>query len=255
MRGVSLPNEPVFSLLKSDFVVGWKNIIKEKYVGESHGYKPDQTSVGTTNGAGPHNVQMFVLSPDGIVLHALPGFWHPEDLASELRFAQLLWGLWKDPRYTVEEKRTLYSVLQLAELQHQPKFTSVRSGWQGFDAKNEVKRLEKGDRDTFVHGADGQVCKDAKGQPQIKTTNVVAHERLAARPFVPFEKFDVFEFADYGRTYYDNNKKVDGAGVTFMTPKKLAKMQRGGRKKAAEPTQAPAKKAEAKKAERKSEWI
>ena len=45
---------------------------------------PKQCAVGTTNGAGGHNVQIFVLSPDGVVLHALPGFWHPEDLVREL---------------------------------------------------------------------------------------------------------------------------------------------------------------------------
>ena len=73
---MSLPKEPVFSKLQSDFVVGWRNIIAADSVGESFGYTCDQPAVGTTNGAGPHNVQLFVLSPDLTVLHALPGFWH-----------------------------------------------------------------------------------------------------------------------------------------------------------------------------------
>ena len=75
---MSLPHQAVYPMLKSDFVLGWKNIIREDYVGRSHGYTSRQTSVGTTNGAGPHNVQIFVLSPELVVLHALPGFWHPE---------------------------------------------------------------------------------------------------------------------------------------------------------------------------------
>ena len=85
---MSLPQEPTFSLLKDHFVVGWKNIDREDFVGSSHGYTCAQKAVGTTNGAGPRNTQMFVLSSDGVVLHCLPGFWHPEDLAHELRFAR-----------------------------------------------------------------------------------------------------------------------------------------------------------------------
>ena len=77
----------MFPLLKSDFVVGWKNIQREDYVGASHGYTCEQPAVGTTNGAGPRNTQMFVLSPGGVVLHALPGFWHPDELAAELHFS------------------------------------------------------------------------------------------------------------------------------------------------------------------------
>ncbi len=223
MRGVSLPREPVFSLLKSDFVVGWKNIIKEKYVGESHGYSCDGIAVGTTNGAGPHNVQIFVISQDGVVLHALAGFWHPEDLARELRFALDIRKVWTDKSIDRATKNDIFSAMQLAEINNHPKKMVLRSSWQGFDGKNEVKRAAKGiDRDTFVRNADGVILTQ-KGRKKLKTLNVLAHERMASRPFVLFEKFDIFEFADYGRTYYDNNKKVNCVGTTLMTPRKVAK--------------------------------
>jgi hypothetical protein len=222
---VSLSQEPVFSLLKSDFVVGWKNIITEKYVGESFGYTCDQTAVGTTNGAGPHNVQIFVLSPDLTVLHALPGFWHPEDLAQELRFAEVLNRLWQDKSRNRAQKNEMFSRLQLAEYKNHSVATTLRSSWQGFDAKNEQQRREGGkQRDTFLTSADGAV-RERRGRPVMKPINQLVHERMAQRPFVKFEDFDIAQFADYGRILYDNNRKVDGPGEVFMTPRKVAKAQ------------------------------
>ncbi len=85
-------------MLKKHFVVGWKNNWREDYVGVSHGYTCEQPAVGTTNGAGPRNMQTFVLSGDGTVLHCLPGFWHPADLAHELEVSLALHRLWQDKR-------------------------------------------------------------------------------------------------------------------------------------------------------------
>ncbi len=218
---MSLPKEPVFSLLKSDFVVGWKNIITEKYVGESFGYTCDQTAVGTTNGAGPHNIQIFVLAPDLTVLHALPGFWHPKDLAQELEFSQVLHRLWKDKGRSRSQKNAMFARLQLAEYKNHSQATTIRSSWQGFDARNEHKRLQGGkQRDTFLTSADGSV-RERRGRPRMKPINQLVHERMAQRPFVKFEDFDVAVFADYGRILYDNNRKVDGRGEVFMTPRKV----------------------------------
>lgn len=220
---MSLPNEPVFSLLKSDFVVGWKNIITEEYVGESFGYTCDQTAVGTTNGAGPHNVQIFVLAPDLTVLHALPGFWHPKDLAQELEFSKVLYRLWKDKGRSRAEKDAMFTRLQLAEYKKHSQATTLRSSWQGFDAKNEQKRREGGkQRDTFLTSVDGSV-RERRGRPLMKPINQLVHERMAQRPFVKFADFDIAEFADYGRILYDNNRRVDGRGQVFMTPRKVAK--------------------------------
>ena len=73
LRGVTLPNDDVISFLDSRFILAHRNIQKDSYVGLSHGYSPTQSAVGTTNGAGPRNVQFMILAADETVLHALPG--------------------------------------------------------------------------------------------------------------------------------------------------------------------------------------
>ena len=244
MRGVSLPTEPVFSDLKNNWVVAWKNIIKENYVGDSHGYTADDTAIGTSNGAGPTNTQILMISPDGVVLHALPGFWHPEDLAREMKFALELWDVWKNDDLTAEQKNELFAAKQIEAWKSHPRETTLRSRWQGFDAKNEHKRAAMGiERDT-IKGAPVQrkLTEDEQAEVsklmsemrkvqeapklEMKPINQLVHERMSVRPFVKYEEFDVAEFADYGRSYYDNNKKVDGEGSTLMTPKRVEKAER-----------------------------
>ena len=194
-------------MLRDDFVLGWKNILREPYVGDSFGYSSRQTSLGTTNGAGPHNVQIFVLSPDLVVLHALPGFWHPDDLARELRLGLVLSRLWADQGRTRGEKDNMFARLHAAELARQTDLTTARSAWQHFDASAERRRPDRGSRDTFL------VADDGRTEP--KPINWLVHERMALRPFVPFEDFDVESYVDYGREFYDNNKDLDGQGMTF----------------------------------------
>jgi len=204
----------VCSLLKSDFVLVWRDIRKKNYVGYSLGYKPRNSSVGTTNGAGAHNLQLFALSPDLVVLQALPGFWHPEDLARELRFAKVLGHLWADGNRSLEQKKDMYRRLQLREISAQPPATYARSGWQGFDHQAESARLQKMPRDTFF-----DLEKDGRGG--IKPINYLVHERMAERPFVRFEDFDVANFVDYGRLYYDLNTRVDEHGREFRALRKI----------------------------------
>lgn len=203
--------EPALSTLEKHFVVGWKNNKGKKYVGSSHGYTCDQPAVGTTNGAGPRNMQTFVLAHDGTVLHCLPGFWHPEDLAHELSMARALYRLWQDKR-PAKEKRKMFSRIQLRTMADQPRAMVARSTWQGFDAQNERRRAEKlakrrKQRDTWIY--EKGVAK------RLKPTCQVVRERMAARPLRHFNRFDVADFVDYGRPYYDNNARVEGAGVDF----------------------------------------
>ncbi|MHC4512105.1 MAG: hypothetical protein ACYS5W_00240 [Planctomycetota bacterium] len=225
---MSLPSEAVYPILQRDFVLGWKNIRREDYVGGSFGYTRRQACVGTTNGAGAHNVQIFtngagahnvqifVLSKDLTVLHALPGFWHPDDLARELRFAKVLLRLWKDETRTEKQKREMYQRLQLAELRFQPAVMYARSDWQEFDKTREGAAVSKDkDRDTFKHTKDGEVKRNARGAPILKALNVLTHERMAERPFVKFKDFDIVRFVDYGTKFYDNNRGVDGRGKRF----------------------------------------
>ena len=206
-------------MLKKHFVVGWKNIRREDYVGSSHGYTCEEAAVGTTNGAGPKNMQTFILSPDGVVLHCLPGFWHPEDLAHELEMSRTLYRLWKDKR-SLKQKKSMFTRIQLMSIKRQPRAMVQRSGWQGFDKLNESNRIKMGKkRDTFYY--------DENGKPtRIKPTSVLVHERMAKRPFVRFSKFDTAVFADYGRPYYDNNAKIAGAGVNFNGSKGYLESQK-----------------------------
>ena len=211
-------------MLKEHYVVGWKNIRNEDFVGNSHGYECSDTAVGTTNGAGPRNMQMYMLSSDGVVLHCLPGFWHPEDLAHELRLGRELHRLWKDKRST-KNKRKMFERLQTTSMRSQSKGMRSRSGWQGFDAKNErdrLKMLAPGEqRDTFYY---------EDGKPAgLKPLSVVVHERMLARPFLRIDKFDTEAFIDYGRPYYDNNRggvNLNGTQGYMESQKRMAERRR-----------------------------
>ncbi len=246
---MSLSLDPAFSVLKDHYVVGWKNINGKKWVGTSYGC--DQPAVGMTNGAGPGNMQMFMLSPDGIVLHCLPGFWHPEDLEHELQMGRVLHRLWKSKSST-KAKRTMFKRIQLQTMRNLPRAMVTRSGWQGFDAANErnrLKMLKTGrTRDTFFY-------KDGK-PTRFKPTSTVVHERMAARPFVRFSRFDTAMFVDYGRKYYDNNQRVDEyygkkpkeqkskASMTGKRAYKAKRPQEKGKKKrpTSRPTSRPTRK-------------
>lgn len=210
---MSLPDSRVLPLLQKHFVLGWKNIRRESYVGDSFGYSRHQSCVGTTNGAGGRNVQIFVIAPDQTVLHALPGFWHPEDLARELRFALAASKLWQDPKRTVAAKRQMYQRMVLTDLHYQSPKMFARSDWQDFD-KFAEGRLGAADlnRDTFEHTEEGKFVLTKNGAPVLKPMNVLAHQRMAARAFLPFRDFDIGAFVDYGTRFYDNNRRVTRKG-------------------------------------------
>ncbi len=210
---MTLADDKVREVLKDRFVVGWKNVMNEQWVGQSHGYSRRQQAVGTTNGAGGRNVQIFVLSPDLVVLHALPGFWHPDDLLGELRFAEAVWSVWKDESLTRAQKEAFHRQVQLQETRHHGEETFARSGWQHFDRHVELARLKEGNRDTVA-------CPpDEKGQGfALKSHNVLLHERMAEHPFVRFAEFDVTWIADYGQAFYDNNRGVGEDGISFPSP-------------------------------------
>ncbi len=224
LRGVSLPNREVLELLQSSFVVGWTNIQKEMHVGMSHGYRCDQTAVGTTNGAGGRNLQLVVLAADGTVLHVLPGFWHPEDLVTELRFALDVHRLWQDPASTRAQKERMFAALHRQRVRNFSADTIARSAWQDFDENTELARYRMQPRDT--------VSLDADGTPKVKPLCVVVHERMAARPFAQFTAFDMESFVDYGRPFYDNNAWFD-KGREFKAAEQANKKRQKEQAKAA----------------------
>lgn len=213
---MTLADAEVQRVLRERFVVGWRNVWREQWVGQSRGYRRDQCAVGTTNGAGGRNMQVFVLAPDLTVLHALPGFWHPDDFVAELRFAEGLAAVWRDPALSRSQKDALFAKVQLAEPGLQGAATRARSGWQGFDRHAEYARGRCEPRDTFT----SLPLPGVLGGPAsvLQPLNVLVHRRMAERPFVPFAEFDVAAFTDYGRPYYDNNVGRGDEGVDLPRP-------------------------------------
>lgn len=216
---MSLSNDPAFSLLKSGFVCGTRDITYEPHSGISGLHPTTGPAVYTTNGAGPHNLQLFMLAPDGTVLHCLPGFWSAQDLSTELKFAQELNQVWQDSSLSRGQKDELFKTMNLAHIQQHSLLTTRRSRMQGFDVKFEA-RTRPTTSDTIKEGVTLAGFSD---RAAFKTTDVIAHERMAERPFIPYEQFDVAAFSDYGRQKYD--KKQDG-GIDPPRPTRAEKMAR-----------------------------
>jgi hypothetical protein len=202
---VSLSTDPTFSLLKSDFICGFKDISHKHYAGASGKHRPDENAVDTTNGAGPHNIQMFVITPDGTVLHCLPGYWHSQDLASELKFAERLNEIWQNPNLSRAEKEAQFSQLQIAQIYAEPKGMSNRSHMQGFDLSYEAKHRPHGG---FFYNPGLVDQMSGKTPPNnVKTVDIVMHERMAARPFLAYKEFDVANYSAYGKNEYDKHEQ------------------------------------------------
>lgn len=216
---MTLPNEKLLALLARDFVVGWKDIRKEDFCGVSRGYTKNQTAVGTTNGAGGRNVQVFVLTPNARVLLALPGFWHADDLRTELQFAKVLNRLWLDDSRTLQDKVKLWRKLQLRQPTTHSRAMRARSDWQGFDRITEIARGRMQSRDSIV---------TQNGKQRLLALDELVHKRLALRPCLHFDDFDIESFVDYGRREYDNNRGVDRYGKSFSeVVRREKKRQRG----------------------------
>jgi Ca2+-binding RTX toxin-like protein len=202
---VSLSSEPAFSYLKDNFVCGYRNIANEKWAGASGKHQVGGNAVDTTNGAGPHNIQMFVMTADGTVLTVLPGYWHAQDLVPELKLAQELNKVWTDPSLSREQKDQMFRQMQLAHIEQHSKAEHNRSHMQGFDVQYEVTHRLYG---TDVFYDPRQVDPSTKKAPpdDVKTTDIIMHERMAQRPFLPYNRFDVVAYADYGKPFYDKHE-------------------------------------------------
>lgn len=193
----------------------------------SRKHEQDGQAIKTTNGAGPHNLQLFMLAADGTVLHCLPGYWSPQDLVREMGLAWQLNQVWTDPSLTRAQKDAVFRQMHLAHQQQHPPDMVFRSRMQGFDQKYEAKhRLRTSDtiRDPQLilasSGLEGRMP-----QAAFKTTDEIVHQRMALRPFIGFEDFDVARYVDYGRPLYDKNedqRNLYGQRVAFdREPQKL----------------------------------
>ncbi|MBL8900618.1 MAG: hypothetical protein JNM84_23505 [Planctomycetes bacterium] len=217
---MTLPQPEIHSLLKDQFVVGWRNIEREPWCGLSHGYSSRQTAIGTTNGAGGRNVQLFVLAPDLTVLHVLAGFWHPDDLRAELSLAQRLFALHRDATRTREEKWRMARAFHDQAIQQVSAATLARSDWQSFDRSHEIWRAQAEPRDT-VRYVNGAPAVDAEGAVALKSLFVLQHERAKTQLFLPYARFDVERFVDYGLEHYDNNRMFDRSAKNFSVRERL----------------------------------
>jgi hypothetical protein len=212
---VSLAQDPTNTLLKKYFVCGYKDITNEPYSGVSNRHDFMTNAVDTTNGAGPHNLQIFFMTADGTVLTVLPGYWHSEDIAAEMNLAAKLNKVYLDPKLSFTQKTQLFSQMQLAHIQqHSPQMVK-RSRMQGFDQQFEAKnRLDI--TDTIADRAGAKFAMATTGRVPanfFKTTDEIMHERMASRPFVPYQNFDVASYVEYGKQKYDkqeNMRMADG---------------------------------------------
>ena len=227
---MSLSQDPVFSELKNNFICGTKDIEDEPYCGVSGRHAPDGKGIVTTNGAGPHNLQLFILAPDGTVLHCLPGFWSPQDLKRELLLGQQLLKVWQDPHLSQGQKNQMFKQMQLAHINEHPADMVKRSRMQGFDQKFEARnRPYKSDtvlNPTLavqaVQSNDNRLLNQA-----FKTTDVIMHERMAQRPFEKYQRFDVAVYTDYGRQKYEKHEDDrDMNGKIANAPSKDNNMKR-----------------------------
>jgi hypothetical protein len=235
---VSLSKEPAYSELKNHFVCGYRNIMGEPYAGNSGTHKPNGNAVDTTNGAGPHNIQMFVMNPDGTVVHCLPGFWNPQDLVSELVLARKLNDLYCNHEYTADVKAKQFASLQNEHVRFHTPEMAERSHLQGFDAKHEAHNPNSDfikDRAILAEEWNSHSCEG------LKTTDIVMHERMAKRPFMTYGQFDTAQYANYGTETYDKHEdsmdesgsKIAEEGPMKFEPIKNAKTMEQARKEAA----------------------
>lgn len=223
---MSLSQDPAFSALKNYFVCGVHDITNEPYAGVSGLHEPTGKAVNTTNGAGPHNLQLFMLSADGTVLECLPGYWHSQDLVTEMEFANQLNQVWLNPKLTVPQKQQTFRQMQLAHMQDHSPGMVRRSRMQGFDQKYEAQhRLFHSDAIAHPDMITPNMLEPGGKLPQeaFKTTDEIMHERMAMRPFVPFNRFDVASYVDYGRPIYD--KHEDARNADGSVNKELAREQ------------------------------
>ena len=200
-----------------------RDISHEPYCGISGRHEVDGKAINTTNGAGPHNIQMFILAPDGTVLTCLQGFWNAQDLVEEMGLANQLNNVWQNPEISRAEKNRIFTQMHLQHIAQHSQQERKRSHLQSFDAKYEAKnRLQTSDCIVDTKVAAQANVKGAKiPYEAFKTTDVIMHERMAMRPFENYNQFDVATYVDYGRNKYD--KHEDQRGADGQVNKAMAK--------------------------------
>ncbi len=193
-------------MMSDKFVCGYRDITGLPWAGSSDMHQPDTMAVATTNGAGPHNIQMFFLSADGTVLHCLLGYWNPDDLQSEAKLAEKLNQVWLSKTLTIDQKNSTFKQLQLAHIEEHSPETTARSKLQSFDEHTEGSKPKS----DFVVApfTKGHIVAYESHGTLFKTTDAVIHERMAKRPFLPYSEFDIVAYSDYGSRHYDKSENA-----------------------------------------------
>ncbi|RTZ93201.1 MAG: hypothetical protein DSY81_10725 [Bacillota bacterium] len=187
---MTLSEPKLLAVLEKQFVCGWRNIQgKEAYAGKSHDHPVASTALQTSNGSGGRNVQMLFIAPSGMVLHCLPGYWDPDGMMHEIEFILELAKL-EASDLPLLEKRDQFQLSHLNHAANHSEQMVADSYLQGFDKMRE----EKQEGSDFRRKTDGDVR---------RTVDQVMHERMARRPFIPIERFDIGTVVDYGTRFYD----------------------------------------------------
>ena len=189
---MTLSNSKVINQINTAFVSGWQNIKgKRSYAGVSNTHLPSYAAKNINTCSGGRNIQMYFMTPDARVVHCLPGFWSAADFYTQAGFAVKLGNLAFNKRISNADRNEKFLDMHLQKA-HGHSYGLVEGAQlQGFD----VKYVKKNTSD-FTRGDKGFV----KGG--IKLADQVVHERMAARPFLPFEKFDTGEFVKLGIKRY-----------------------------------------------------
>ncbi len=205
---MSLSEEPAFSVLKDELVCGYRDISKESWAGFSGKHEVDGNAINTTNGAGPKNLQTFILASDGTVMTCLPGYWAPQDLVSEIEFASRLHDVHNNPKYGPAQRRLMFRSMHIAHIGEHSQAMTQRSHMQHFDQHYEAQnRLQYTDTIKDRQAAIALVNQGGSvPQDAFKTTDVIMHERMSRRPFLGYNEFDTPRFANYGKPEYDKNE-------------------------------------------------
>ncbi len=187
---MTLSEPKVIEKLKDNFVCGWRNIQGvETYAGKSHDHPVASSALHTTNGAGGRNVQLIFVAPSGNVLHCLPGYWDPDGLVHEIEFILELAKL-ESSDLSMLEKRDQFQLAHLNHAANHSEQVVKDSSLQGFDKMKE----EKSGKSDFQRKTDGAV---------MRTVDQVMHERMARRPLLSWDRFDIENVVDYGTRFYD----------------------------------------------------
>ncbi len=220
MRAVTLSDDRVIKDLKKNFVVVRKNIAgKTSYAGTSNTHLPTYAAMCVNNSSGHHNVQMFIMTQDGRVLHCLPGFWHPDHLIAEMGLAKNLGKLYYKKGISTAKRNELFLNMHLEQALKNDKRMRNSSKLQGFDA-NKMKKKEGSDfkrTEGFIKG-------------KLKTADQVMHERMAALPFIKFERFNVKKYIDMGLKRYKYDYGVPGKDKYAKKKKSSEKKKKSDKK-------------------------